>query len=72
MYDFSVAKGHLSKLVNNISDSDELQYWKATVDEIKNENPQWNWNQLDFDDFISKVSYENIKKQYWQNVLRWP
>ena len=62
MYDFSVAKGHLSKLVNNILDSDELQYWKATVDEIKNENPQWNWNQLDFDDFISKVSYENIKK----------
>lgn len=72
MYDFSVAKGHLSKLVNNILDSDELQYWKATVDEIKNENPQWNWNQLDFDDFISKVSYENIRKQYWQNVLRWP
>mgnify|MGYP000697760473 CR=1 FL=1 len=71
MYDFSVAKGHLSKLVNNILDSDELQYWKATVDEIKNENPQWNWNQLDFDDFISKISYENIKKQYWQNVLRW-
>lgn len=35
VYDFSVAKGHLSKLVNNISDSDELQYWKATVDEIK-------------------------------------
>ena len=62
MYDFSVAKGHLSKLVNNILDSDELQYWKATVDEIKNENPQWNWHQLDFDDFISKISYENIKK----------
>ena len=62
VYDFSVAKGHLSKLVNNILDSDELQYWKATVDEIKNENPQWNWNQLDFDDLISKVSYENIKK----------
>ena len=62
VYDFSVAKGHLSKLVNNILDSDELQYWKATVDEIKNENPQWNWNQLDFDDFISKISYENIKK----------
>lgn len=56
--------------MNNILDSDELQYWKATVDEIKNENPQWNWNQLDFDDLISKVSYENIKKQYWQNVLR--
>lgn len=35
VYDFSVAKGHLSKLVNNILDSDELQYWKATVDEIK-------------------------------------
>ena len=48
--------------MNNILDSDELQYWKATVDEIKNENPQWNWNQLDFDDFISKVSYENIRK----------
>ena len=62
VYDFSVAKGHLSKLVNNILDSDELQYWKATVDEIKNENPQWNWHQLDFDDFISKISYENIKK----------
>lgn len=62
VYDFSVAKGHLSKLVNNILDSDELQYWKVTVDEIKNENPQWNWNQLDFDDFISKLSYENIKK----------
>ncbi len=35
VYDFSVAKGHLSKLVNNILDLDELQYWKATVDEIK-------------------------------------
>ena len=43
-------------------DSEELQYWKDTVDEIKNENPQWNWHQLDFDDFISKISYENIKK----------
>lgn len=62
VYDFSVAKGHLSKLVNNILDSEELQYWKDTVDEIKNENPQWNWHQLDFDDFISKISYENIKK----------
>ena len=48
--------------MNNILDSEELQYWKDTVDEIKNENPQWNWHQLDFDDFISKISYENIKK----------
>ena len=40
VYDFSVAKGHLSKLVNNILDSEELQYWKDTVDEIKNEKKE--------------------------------
>ena len=39
-----------------------ILYWDIRIGEIKNENPQWNWNQLDFDDFISKVSYENIKK----------
>lgn len=62
VYDFSVSKGHLSKLFEGKLDAGSQKYWKDVIEKIKKETINWNWSTYNFDDFISKISYENIKK----------
>jgi len=67
VYDFSVATGHLSKLFDGKMDESSRKYWKEVIEKIKKENSHWNWDNYCFDDFISKVSYENIRKTTLEN-----
>lgn len=62
IYDFSCAEGNLSKLFKGNLDESSRKYWRNVIEKIKKEVPSWPWNQYDFDEFISKLSFENIKK----------
>lgn len=62
VYDFSVATGYLKKLLEGKLDLNSQKYWKAVIEKIKKENSNWNWNNYGFEEFISKISYENVKK----------
>lgn len=62
IYDFQVAKGNLSKLFDSSLDATSNTYWKKIIEQIKEENPFWNWNDFSYDSFISKLSFEKIEK----------
>lgn len=62
VYDFSLAAGNLSKLFQGKLDVNSRKYWQEVIEKIKKENTHWNWSIYNFDTFISKISFENIKK----------
>lgn len=62
VYDFSVAAGNLSKLFSGNLDKSSKEFWKTKIDNIRKETSLWNWNNFDFEDFIQRLSFENIKK----------
>lgn len=61
VYDF-VAKGFLSKLFSGKLDDAVREFWKEKIDGIKKKTLSWNWSNFDFNDFISKLSFEYVKK----------
>ncbi|MDE6055060.1 MAG: hypothetical protein K2G55_15180 [Lachnospiraceae bacterium] len=63
VYDFVPAVGNLSKLFHGNLDADSRKYWKNVIEKIKKENVLWNWDVYEFDDFISKISFENVEKK---------
>lgn len=69
VYDFTVAKGNLSKLFSNNLDQSSNNYWREKVQEIKNENPLWNWEEYSFDDFIKKITFEKQDKNVLSNKI---
>lgn len=62
VYDFSVAAGNLSKLFSGNLDKNSKEFWKTKIDNIKKETSLWKWSNFDFEDFIQRLSFENIKK----------
>ncbi len=56
VYDFPVAKGHLSKLFESNLDDKSRTYWIDVILNIKQNNPSWDWIAFDFDNFISRLS----------------
>ena len=62
VYDFTVAKGNLSKLFSGSLDAAAKAFWKEKINGIKRQTLSWKWSHFDFDDFISKLSFENVKK----------
>ena len=62
VYDFPVATGHLSRLFDSKLDKNTLTYWRDIISNIKQDTPDWDWSAYDFDEFISHLSFENIKK----------
>ena len=62
VYDFSVAAGNLSKLFLGNLDKKSKEFWEAKIDNIKKETSLWNWSDFDFEDFIQRLSFKNIKK----------
>ena len=69
VYDFSVAKGNLSKLLTNDLDDKATSYWTGVIKQIKAENSCWNWNSFIFQDFVSKLSFEKIEKNNLVNEI---
>ena len=63
VYDFSVAAGNLSKLFSGNLDKNSKEFWTAKIDDIKKETSLWNWSDFDFEDFIQRLSFENVKKE---------
>jgi len=62
VYDFNVAKGNLKKLFESNLDTESNKYWIKIIEEIKEENSNWNWRNFLYDDFISKLSFKKIEK----------
>ena len=62
VYDFSVAAGNLSKLLSGTLDKNSKEFWKTKIDNIKKDTSSWNWSNFDFEDFIQRLSFENVKK----------
>ena len=62
IYDFSVAKGNLSKLFNYSLDAKSTLYWEEVIKLIRKENPLWNWETFSFDGFISMLTFEKKEK----------
>lgn len=62
VYDFSVAKGNMSKLFNYNLDDTSTSYWENIVEQIKTENSLWNWSGFMFNDFITRLTFEKKEK----------
>lgn len=62
VYDFTVAKGNLSKIFDNSIDESSTKYWNEVIQNIKTENSHWNWTGFSFDSFIKKLSFEKQDK----------
>lgn len=62
VYDFRVAKGNMSKLFNNNLDQTSTSYWEKVIQDLKKENPLWNWVGFSFDDFVTKLTFEYQSK----------
>lgn len=62
VYDFSVSAGNLSKLFSGNLDKNSKEFWKTKIDNIKQETSLWNWSDFNFEDFIKRLSFENVKK----------
>ena len=62
VYDFSVASGNLRKLFLGNLDKNSKEFWKTKIDNIKNETASWNWSDFNFEDFMHRLSFINVKK----------
>jgi hypothetical protein len=62
IYDFSVAKGNLSKLFANDLDDKATSYWEGVIEQIKAGNSCWDWNNFVFQNFVAKLSFEKRAK----------
>lgn len=62
VYDFPIAKGHLSKLFASNLDEKSRTHWIDVISNIRQSNPSWNWSMYDFDKFISHLSFEKVEK----------
>lgn len=69
VYDFSVATGNLSKLFLGNLDKSAKEFWKTKIDSIKKETSLWNWNDFNFEDFIQRLSFENVKKDFLEKSI---
>ncbi len=69
VYDFPVANGNLSKLFAKNLDSTSIKYWKNQVEEIKEENSNWSWDNFNFDDFFSCLIFKKIEKSSLENEI---
>lgn len=69
VYDFSVTTGNLSKLFFGNLDKNSKEFWKIKIDSIKKETSLWNWNDFDFEDFIQRLSFENVKKDFLEKSI---
>jgi hypothetical protein len=64
VYDFEVARGCFQKLIAKSITADDEKYWYAVIEKIQTDNPEWNWQNFDFNDFIGKLSFTNVKKTW--------
>lgn len=62
VYDFTVADGNLKKIFNNNLDQKTYAYWQEIITRFKQENPNWNWIDFNFQVFLSHLFFENFKK----------
>lgn len=62
VYDFSVADGNLRKLFSGNLDKNSKEFWKNKIDNIKIKTALWNWSDFNFEDFIQRLSFKNVRK----------
>ena len=70
VYDTTIARGNLSKLIENKQDAKSKEYWIEKIEKIKNEKPDWNWRGFDFDSFLKQLQFEKLSKTYIEDKIR--
>ena len=68
VYDFPVANGNLKKILEGKLDEASLKYWKEVIEKIKESQTSWDWSQYNFEDFLSRLSFENLKKEIFEEL----
>ncbi|MFI3169583.1 MAG: hypothetical protein R3Y06_06560 [Faecalibacterium sp.] len=63
VYDFSVAKGNLSKLLEGSIDESSRVYWNGIITEIKNNTKSWDWRDFECDSFIDSITFQKVKRE---------
>lgn len=69
VYDFPVANGNLKKILEGKLDEASLKYWKEVIEKIKESQTSWDWSQYNFEDFLSRLSFENLKKEIFEDEI---
>jgi len=62
VYDFNVANGNLKNLFNGNVDHKTYLHWDRILMEIKEDNPQWNWEDFSTNNFLKSLQFEYISK----------
>jgi hypothetical protein len=62
VYDFNVAKGNFSKLIDSCLDEASIKYWTGIVEKIEQDNNSWNWSGFSIDNFLNNITFEKKKK----------
>jgi len=70
VYDTTIAKGNLSKLIENKLDAKSKEYWIEKIKKIKTEKPDWNWTGFNLDSFLKKLQFEKLPKSYLEDKIR--
>ncbi|QOY35299.1 hypothetical protein AWH56_021820 [Anaerobacillus isosaccharinicus] len=60
VYDMEIAKGNLSMLIAYKLDKTVIQFWTNKIDKIKEENPQWDWTDFNFQVFSKQLKFEKV------------
>ncbi|HIG0361781.1 hypothetical protein A0J52_06845 [Clostridium sporogenes] len=63
VFDFSIAKGNLKKLIDSNMDEKSTEYWNKIIDEIRVKNLNWNWQGFDSSKFFSSLNFEYFRKE---------
>ncbi|MHB8277407.1 MAG: P-loop NTPase [Candidatus Humimicrobiaceae bacterium] len=63
VYDMTVSKGNLSKLIDGRLDYKSKEYWDAKIRKIKSDNSNWDWINFNYEDFYKQLRFEGLSKK---------
>lgn len=63
VYDMTVSKGNLSKLIDGKLDSKSKEYWNVKIRKIQSENSDWDWVNFNYEDFYKQLRFEGLSKK---------
>ncbi|MGG3119193.1 hypothetical protein ABEP18_01180 [Priestia megaterium] len=69
VYDMEIAKGNLSKLINNTLDENSIIFWKDKIEKIRTDNLHWDWSEFNFKEFYKQLKFEKLTKKQLESKI---
>jgi len=67
VYDFEVANGHFNNLIKKKTEIDldnrAEQHWTKVINKIREDNPSWDWQDFNINDFFRQLRFQRIKNE---------